>query len=61
MHWEELPFDLPPVAGRTWARLADTSLPSPEDIVDFEQAPAVTGEKYLVNARSVVVLASKPQ
>jgi glycogen operon protein len=61
MHWECLPFDIPPVAGRSWVRLADTSLPSPEDIVDLEQAPAVTGEKYLVNARSVVVLASQPQ
>ena len=44
--------------GKTWTRVIDTSLPSPEDVVEPERAPVVAGEKYRV--ASVVVLASVP-
>jgi glycogen operon protein len=60
MHWEGLAFDLPPVPGKTWVRVVDTSLPSPDDIVDLEQASVVPGEKCAVGGRSIVVLASRP-
>ena len=59
MHWEGLDFELPPVPGRTWARVVDTFLPSPEDVVELEHAPVVAGEKYHVGARSVAVLACR--
>jgi isoamylase len=60
MHWEDLDFQVPPVAGKTWVRVVDTSRPSPEDIMDLEEAPVVAGEQYRVNSRSVVVLVSQP-
>jgi isoamylase len=60
MFWEGLEFELPPVPGKTWTRVIDTSLPSPEDVVEPERAPVVAGEKYHVDGRSVVVLASVP-
>jgi glycogen operon protein len=39
-----------------WMRVVDTSLPSPDDIVEDEGRVAVNGGRYLVRARSVVVL-----
>jgi glycogen operon protein len=39
-YWEPLEFDLPPVPeGRPWRRWIDTSLPSPQDIVEWQTAP----------------------
>ena len=60
-YWEPLEFELPPVADggpRPWRRWIDTSLDSPHDIVEWEQAPAVSGHSYRVGPRSVVVLVS---
>jgi glycogen operon protein len=54
-----LGFELPPLSGapaNAWRRWIDTSLPSPNDITAFEQAPATTGKTYPVGPRSVVVL-----
>jgi glycogen operon protein len=59
MYWDALPFELPPVAGRTWHRVADTSLPSPSDILGHGKEIKITGDQYVVNGRSVVVLVSK--
>jgi glycogen operon protein len=53
--WEPLDFELPPLA-TPWRRWIDTSLPSPTDIVEWEQAPALPGGTYRVGPRSVVVL-----
>ena len=39
-----------------WRRVADTSLPSPDDIVDPSAEPLVPGDRYAVGSRSVVVL-----
>jgi isoamylase len=55
---ESLTFDLPmPSASRHWRRCIDTNLPSPNDIDTWDQAPIVKTPTYLVQPRSVVVLA----
>jgi isoamylase len=55
--WEPLDFDLPPVgAGAAWRRWIDTAQDSPQDIVPWREAPAVTGPTYRTESRSVVVL-----
>jgi isoamylase len=56
---EPLSFELPPApdgAAHRWRRWIDTSLDSPQDIVDWEQAPSVEGTSYRAEPRSVVVL-----
>jgi isoamylase len=58
-YWETLDFDLPlipatAVAG--WQRWIDTSLESPEDIMDPTEAPWVPGRQYRVAPRSVAAL-----
>ncbi|HVP11229.1 MAG TPA: glycogen debranching protein GlgX [Phycisphaerae bacterium] len=58
-YWEPLDFELPPVdsaGGSPWRRWIDTALESPDDIVDWQRAPAVSGLTYRAEARSVVVL-----
>ena len=44
------------VFGGTWRRWIDTSLAAPEDVVDWEKAPAVTASSYLVQPRSLALL-----
>jgi isoamylase len=57
-YWEPLTFELPSVAdgGPPWRRWIDTFLESPQDIVDWDQAPEVSGSSYRAEPRSVVVL-----
>ncbi|MEO7028151.1 MAG: glycogen debranching enzyme, partial [Acidobacteriaceae bacterium] len=58
-YWKPLEFELPPVSDSPkggWVRLIDTSLPSPNDIVEGTQGVHVEGLKYLVSARSVIML-----
>jgi glycogen operon protein len=58
-YWEPLTFELPTLrATDTWRRWIDTSLDSPDDIVDWEKAPVVSGSAYRVADRSVVILYS---
>ena len=59
MHHEDLDFDVPVAAGRTWHRLADTSLPSPEDIRKRGDEVRVADGVYRVAGRSAVILISK--
>jgi isoamylase len=59
-YWEPLNFELPPPleaseAGR-WRRWIDTALPTPEDIQEWESAPAVSPGAYKVQPRTVVLL-----
>jgi isoamylase len=57
--WEPLEFELPPVPdgdGGIWYRWIDTALDSPHDIVAWETSPAIPGQTYRTEARSVVVL-----
>jgi len=56
---EPLDFDLPPLDqeyGPFWRRWIDTSLDSPNDIAEWQQAPAVPCSAYRAEAHSVVVL-----
>ncbi len=58
-YWEALDFELPlPPATATsgWQRWIDTSLESPEDIMDAAAAPSVLGTQYRVAPRSVAAL-----
>ena len=54
-YWEPLDFELPP-AGGPWRQWIDTSLASPQDIVEWRSAPPVAGNTYRAGPRSVVVL-----
>jgi glycogen operon protein len=58
-YWEPLAFELPGAwSGRavTWRRWVDTARPSPDDIVPWQDAPAVAPSPYGAGPRSVVVL-----
>jgi isoamylase len=55
-YWEPLDFELPAAGASPWRRWIDTSLPSPQDIVEWQQAAPVTGNTYRAGPRSVVVL-----
>ena len=58
-YWEPIDFELPPVGNSDewrWCRWIDTSLDSPQDIVEWQTAPAVPGGTYRAGPRSVTVL-----
>ncbi|NER84681.1 MAG: glycogen debranching enzyme, partial [Leptolyngbya sp. SIO1D8] len=58
-YWEPMDFEIPVVdgfEGKKWYRLIDTAKPFPEDFPDLEEMPEISGSKYHVAARSVVVL-----
>ena len=56
-YWEVLEFELPPTTPEApWRRWIDTSLESPQDIVDWKSAALVTTRTYRAGPRSVVVL-----
>ena len=61
MHWEALDFELPGAPeGMTWRVLANTALPSPEDICeDGREAPLSDQVKICVGGRSVVILVAR--
>jgi isoamylase len=58
-YWEPLDFELPPLDQEYepfWRRWIDTSLDSPNDIAEWQLAPAVRRSTYRAEAHSVVVL-----
>ncbi len=56
-YWGPLDFELPaPKSGKPWRRWIDTSLPSPDDIVEWQSAPELTDHVYPAAGRSVIVL-----
>ena len=58
-YWEPLEFELPPVGNQSddsWQRWIDTGFDSPHDIVEWPNAPLITGRTYQAGPRSVVVL-----
>ena len=57
-YWEPLDFELPPPAINhdPWHRWIDTSLDSPQDIVEWHTAPQVVSPVYRTAPHSVVVL-----
>jgi isoamylase len=59
-YWEPLTFELPTVLAegqQPWRRCIDTALASPDDIYLWEKAPLVTQATYLVQPRSLALLA----
>jgi len=61
-YWEAQDFELPPPPAGSpsgWRRLIDTFVPSPMDCQTFADAPAVSAASYLVQPRSVVLLAAE--
>jgi glycogen operon protein len=58
-YWEPLDFELPRLnsgTGNSWRRWIDTSQETPEDIMAWDEAPAVPGCGYRAAPRSVIVL-----
>jgi glycogen operon protein len=56
-YWEALDFELPGAGdGNPWRRWIDTALDSPNDIVEWQNSPSISGSSYRAEARSVVVL-----
>ena len=58
-YWEPLEFEVPQLLEGNrnhWRRWIDTSLESPDDIVDWRDAPSIASLTYRVGPRSVVVL-----
>jgi len=56
-YWEPLTFELPPAAeGTGIRRWIDTSLPSPNDICEIDEAPLIAGSTYLLQPRSIACL-----
>jgi glycogen operon protein len=61
--WHEpLDFEVPPRAAgvERWRRLVDTALDAPDDIRTATSAPAVDGETYRVQPRSIAILVALP-
>jgi glycogen operon protein len=57
---DALTFEIPRLNGTApWRRWIDTSLPTPEDICSWEDAPEVTGQTYKAPHHSMVVLICK--
>jgi len=55
-----LEFELPEIKDTLhWKRWIDTSLESPGDICDWQDAVIITTEKYGVQSHSVVVLVAE--
>ena len=57
-YWEPLDFELAPLSGSDplWRRWVDTSLESPDDIVEWHAAPSVPSRAYRAGPRSVAAL-----
>jgi glycogen operon protein len=64
-HGEELDFELPKLTGEAqrseWRRWIDTSLASPNDIAELQNAAPVRGATYRVASHSIVVLVTDPE
>jgi isoamylase len=56
MFWEPLAFEVPIDPQRTWHVAVDTFLPSPHDIPDPNQGPALARSLCTVQGRSIVIL-----
>jgi isoamylase len=63
MEWQDLDFDVPPLADRKWYKIVDTAQPSPHDIAENLADPGeeavISGNTCHVKKRSVVVLISR--
>lgn len=57
--WEPLSVELPPLEGRHWYRIADTSLPQGEDISSEEEAAFLPEPMYVVRPRTTILLIAR--
>ncbi len=60
-YWEPLAFELPPAPANgaaRWRRCIDTALASPADISRWAHAPDVADPTYVVQSRSIAVVAA---
>jgi isoamylase len=59
--WEPLRFAIPPLDEKSlpWRRCIDTFRAAPDDICDWNEAPAVGDATFAVQPRSIVLLVSK--
>ena len=55
-YWEDLNFRIQEGEERAWMRIADTSKPSPLDLLEIGSEEPLASLDYKVEARSVVVL-----
>ena len=55
-YWQPLTFEIFKEPGKRACRWIDTSLPSPDDICELDDARVVDGRTYLVQPRSIVCL-----
>jgi len=56
-YWEPLEFELPELPNqKQWRRWIDTGLLSPEDIVEWQTAPTITGTTYRAESHSITAL-----
>ncbi|MFN2203356.1 MAG: glycogen debranching protein GlgX [Caldilineaceae bacterium] len=61
-YWEPLEFEIPQLRTRRngrWRRIVDTYLESPDDFSEMATAPIVQTDTYLVQPRTIVILASE--
>lgn len=54
-YWEDLAFTIQEGTAQDWRRVADTSLPSPQDFAEPGNEPRLQSLEYVVKARSIVV------
>jgi glycogen operon protein len=58
-YWESLCFQLPaPAQGRSWHRVVDTALPSPQDVAEAGTEMPVDKDEYWIGPRTTVILVS---
>jgi pullulanase/glycogen debranching enzyme len=58
-YWEELEFELPPLAeGRQWRRILDTGAETADQVLGFQEALPVREPTVRVGPRSIVCLAT---
>jgi isoamylase len=60
-YWEPLTFELPSGidAATGWRRCIDTAAPPPDDARPWDTAPVIVQDRYVVQPRSLVLLASR--
>ena len=55
-YWEDLNFHIQEGGASDWIRVADTSIPSPFDLLETGTEEALESQNYMVKARSIAVL-----
>ncbi|MGI9030206.1 MAG: alpha-amylase family glycosyl hydrolase [Ilumatobacteraceae bacterium] len=58
--WEPIEVELDALGAGPWCRIVDTSRPAPDDIVDQTAAPVPVGGRYVVDARTTIILERRP-